>query len=170
MPFDCYLKIDTIPGESTDDNHKNWIEVLSFSWGVSRPSTPMGAGAAAGRATFKEFSVVKFLDRASPQLFLCCANGRVLPQVILEVTRRAGVDPDPELKVTFMRYRLWDCIVSSFRSSGVDDPSRLTQDQEDSVPLEQVSFNYGKVEITYTETPTSAPTKTGWNLKTNKAL
>jgi len=25
MPFDAFLKIATIPGESTDDKHKDWI-------------------------------------------------------------------------------------------------------------------------------------------------
>jgi bacteriocin-like protein len=26
--FDRFLKIDGIPGESTDDKHKDWIEIL----------------------------------------------------------------------------------------------------------------------------------------------
>jgi hypothetical protein len=28
--FDSFLKIDGIPGESTDDKHKDWIEVISY--------------------------------------------------------------------------------------------------------------------------------------------
>ena len=28
MAIDCFLKIETIPGESTDDQHKDWIEIL----------------------------------------------------------------------------------------------------------------------------------------------
>ena len=38
MAVDYFLKIDGIDGESQDDKHKDWIEVLSFSWG------PPGAG------------------------------------------------------------------------------------------------------------------------------
>ena len=34
MAFDAFLKIDGIPGESTDDKHKDWIEVLSFDFGM----------------------------------------------------------------------------------------------------------------------------------------
>ena len=30
MAFDGFIKIDGIPGESTDDKHKDWIEILSF--------------------------------------------------------------------------------------------------------------------------------------------
>ena len=26
MAFDCFLKIEGVPGESTDDKHKDWIE------------------------------------------------------------------------------------------------------------------------------------------------
>ena len=29
MAFDAFLKVDGIPGESTDDKHKDWIEILS---------------------------------------------------------------------------------------------------------------------------------------------
>ena len=54
MAFDAFLKIATIPGESTDDKHKDWIEVLSYSWGVSQQtsgsrSSGGAASAAAGR-------------------------------------------------------------------------------------------------------------------------
>ncbi len=36
MAVDYFLKIDGIAGESTDDKHKEWIDVLSFSWGDPR--------------------------------------------------------------------------------------------------------------------------------------
>ena len=32
---DIFLKIGDIKGESVDDKHKDWIEVLSWSWGTS---------------------------------------------------------------------------------------------------------------------------------------
>ena len=35
MAFDAFLKIDGIPGESTDDKHKDWIEILSFDFGMT---------------------------------------------------------------------------------------------------------------------------------------
>src|SRR5512141_296981 len=72
MAFDAFLKIDGVPGESSDDKHKDWIEVLSYSWGVSQPSSGSAStagGATAERANFSDFSVVKALDKASPKLF-----------------------------------------------------------------------------------------------------
>ena len=35
MAFDAYLKIDGIPGEALDSKHKDWIEITSYSFGVS---------------------------------------------------------------------------------------------------------------------------------------
>ena len=35
MAVDIFLKLGDIKGESTDDKHKNEIEVLSFSWGIA---------------------------------------------------------------------------------------------------------------------------------------
>ena len=35
MPSQIFAKLGTIKGESTDAKHKDEIEVLSFSWGVT---------------------------------------------------------------------------------------------------------------------------------------
>src|SRR4030095_8303072 len=39
MPPDVLLKVEGVEGESSDAKHKNEIEVLSFSWGVSQAIT-----------------------------------------------------------------------------------------------------------------------------------
>ena len=39
MPSDVFLKVDGVEGESSDSKHKNEIEVLSFSWGVTQAIT-----------------------------------------------------------------------------------------------------------------------------------
>ena len=46
MAEDIFAKIGDIKGESTDDKHKDEIEVLSYSWGVANtpPTGPGGAG------------------------------------------------------------------------------------------------------------------------------
>jgi len=35
MATDMYLWIDGVPGESTDDRHRDWIEIVSFDSKVS---------------------------------------------------------------------------------------------------------------------------------------
>jgi type VI secretion system secreted protein Hcp len=45
--FDYFLKIDGIPGESTDSKHKDEIDVLSWSWGETQETAPPSEGVAA---------------------------------------------------------------------------------------------------------------------------
>ena len=53
MPFDAFLKIDGIPGESTAEKHKGEIEIESFSWGVSNSGSATHGGTwRGGRSSF----------------------------------------------------------------------------------------------------------------------
>ena|SRR5215469_5679522 len=163
MAFDAFMKISTIPGESTDDQHKDWIELLSFSWGVQQPkSVVSSAGSlAAERADFHDFSVTKVIDKASPKLATACASGEHFNEVKIEVCR-AGGD-----KQKYMEYKLTDVITTSFRLAGSREGETL--------PVEQVSFSYGKIEKNYTETDKATgkgkgQVAAGWDLKTNKKV
>jgi type VI secretion system secreted protein Hcp len=164
MAFDAFMKIDGIPGESTDDKHKDWIEILSYSSGVSQHSgsaSRSDAGAAAGgRAEFQDFSITKKIDKASPKLFLFCANGKHIKDVTFELCRATGD------KQKYMEYKLSDVIVSSARPSGSPQGG-------EEVPVEEVSLNWGKLEITYTETDhktgkTKGDVKSHWDTVANK--
>ncbi len=69
MAVDNFLKIEGIKGESTDDKHKDWIEILSYSWGVSQmasASASTSGGGTSQRADFQDISIVKTLDSSSP--------------------------------------------------------------------------------------------------------
>ncbi len=91
--FDAFLKIATVPGESTDDKHKDWIEVLSYSWGVSQEiagNRSTGGAASSGRVEAGHFSIVHVLDKASPKLFLSCCKGEHIKDVKVELCRATG--------------------------------------------------------------------------------
>ena len=70
-------------GESTDDDHKGWIEILSYSHAIRQPVTA-SAGRAAARGEHEDFTVVKPLDKSSPTLALYTCNGRHIPSVTLD--------------------------------------------------------------------------------------
>jgi type VI secretion system secreted protein Hcp len=38
MAYDAFLKLNGINGESQKQNHKNEIDIMSFSWGTSTPA------------------------------------------------------------------------------------------------------------------------------------
>lgn len=163
MAFDAFLKIDTIPGESSDDKHKDWIEILSFSHGVSQMSSgsvSSGGSRSAQRCDHADFSIVKSLDKASAKLNLACCNGEHVPTVQVELCR-AGGD-----KQRYMLYKMEDVMVSSVRPGGSSGGG-------ESLPMEEVTFSYGKIEWTYTETDHKTGAKKGdvkahWDLHTNK--
>jgi type VI secretion system secreted protein Hcp len=163
MAFDAFLKIDGIPGESTDDKHKDWIEILSYSHGLSQPSSgaqSSGGARSAERVNHQDFSIVKTLDKASPKLALSCCTGAHIKEIKLELCRATGD------KQKYMEYKLSDVIVSSVRPGGAAQGG-------ETLPLEEVSFNYGKIEWTYTATDhkTGKPAgdvKANWDLVANK--
>ena len=161
MAFDCFLKLEGIDGECTDDKHKKWIEVLSYSHGVSQPasgSTSSGGARTAERCDHQDFSVVKTLDKASPKLNLFCCNGKHIPTVKVELCRAT------ETKEKYMEYIMSGVIVTSVRPGG-------SAQGGDALPLEEVSFSYGKIEWTYTETAggeRGGKVEANWDLVTNK--
>jgi type VI secretion system secreted protein Hcp len=157
--YDAFIKIEDIPGESTDQDHKEWIEVLSYSHGVSQPSTVVGG--TAGTCAHDDFSVVKPLDKASPKLALYCSNGEHIPSVQMQLCTQASDVPQRQ----FMDYVLKDVIVSGVKPRGGTMAG-------ESLPLEEVSFNYGKIEWTYTYyglDGKGSDVTTSWDVATNKA-
>ncbi len=161
--YDCFLKVDGVLGESTDDKHQEWIELLSYSHGVSQPgagSTSGGVRRSAERCDHADFSIVKTLDKASPKLALFCCNGSHIGTVVVELCRATGD------KQKYMEYRLSDVIVTVVRPGG-------SAQGGEALPLEEVSFNYGKIEWIYTETDHKTGEPKGdviahWDLVANK--
>ena len=156
MAFDCFLKIEEIPGESTDENHEEWIELLSYSHGVSQMSSgsvSSGGSLSAERCDHQDFSVVKTLDKASPKLALFCCNGQQLGEVKVELCRAGGE------KQKYMEYKMTNVLVTSVRPGG-------SAQGGEALPLEEVSFKYRKIDWIYTpESEGDIPAY--WDLEAN---
>ncbi len=161
MSFDAFLFIEGIPGESTDSKFTDQIEILSYSHGLSQPTTATASsvgGGTSGRCNHNDFSIVKELDKASPILSQQCSEGKHIPEVTLTLCRAGGE------KVPFMEYKMSDVVISSVSPGG--------SSQGEGVPLEEVSFNYGKIEWTYTQQKRAdggggGNTAGSWDLKAN---
>jgi type VI secretion system secreted protein Hcp len=159
MAFDTFVKIEDIEGESSDDKHTGWIEVLSYTTGVNQKASTTASSAGGGsteRADFVPFSFVKLLDKASPGLALACAAGTHIDNVTVEVCR-AGTE-----KIKFMEYKLSDCIISSVKTAGTGGD----------VPAESVSLAFGKIQWAYTKQNrqggvAAGNVAAGWNLMKN---
>lgn len=162
MAFDAFLKISTIPGESTDDQHQQWIEILSFNHGLSQTSTgsvSTGGARTAGRVDHADFSVVKALDAASTPLYLACCRGDHIPSIQLQLHRATGN------KEKYYEVTMTDVLVSGIRPGG-------SAQGGESLPVEEVSFNYAKIEWNYIQLDHNTGAVAGnfakwWDLKTN---
>ena len=161
MAESWFLKIDGIQGESTDVSHKDEVDVLSWSWGVSRPGGGgTGSGAGAGKASFQDFQFMVRISKASPVLFLSCATGTHIKEALLSGVRTAAKSKSAD----FLKYKLSDVTVTSVQQSG----------SEGGEPVDQFSLNYSKIEVSYvTQSATGkvgAPIQAGFDVKTNKKL
>ena len=133
---DYFLKIDGIQGESKADKHTDEIDVQSFSWGATQSGTfAVGGGGGAGKVSMQDFHFTMRVNKASPTVFLACAQGDHIKNAIL-TCRKAGRDQQEFMKVTMN-----DVLVSSFQIGGAGGV----------VPTDQISLNFAKIEVEYQE-------------------
>ncbi|MDT0681939.1 type VI secretion system tube protein Hcp [Roseicyclus sp. F158] len=142
MAVDMFIKINGIKGEAQDKTHKDEIDVLAWSFGMSNSgSTHIGGGSGAGKANFQDISFTKYIDKSSPILAMHCSNGKHIPDAKL-VCRKAGENP-----LEYLIIDMKDILVSSVSLGGSGGEDRLT---------ENVTLNFGSFKYKYVE-----QTKTG---------
>ena len=150
-----FLKLDGIPGESTDARHPGEIELESFSWGETEVIAAGGGGGGAGKVQIEDLHVVMKESKASPLLFLAGASGQHVKQAVL-TGRRTGRAP-----FEFLVIKLTDVVVSSYRTGGGTAAA----------PDDQVSLGFAKIEFAFTaqkpDGSADVPVKAGWDVKRN---
>ena len=123
QPLKTFLNVPGIPGDSTDAQHPEWIEVLALTQG--------------GTATRKsivcsDLQVIKSLDRSGPPLWAAAALGQSFEEIRLEIV--SGVDTR---KVVY-DVKLGNAKVTSISTSGSSE-----------LPIESVSFSYQTLTLTF---------------------
>ena len=133
---DFFLKLDGVPGESTDDKHKGEIEVESYSWGESNMgSAGHGGGSGAGKVVAQDLTINKRVDKASPVLFIACATGQHFKEGLLTI-RKAGGGQQEYLKI-----KMEEILVSSYQTGATNG----------AIVQESVSLHFSKLEMAYKE-------------------
>jgi len=158
MAVDYFLKLDGIDGESQDEKHKNWIQLLSWSWGASQTSSVSGTGGSgAGRADLQPISIVTHLDKATPKLYKSLLGGTHITKGNIECVK-AGADGKPYLKID-----LKEVFVSTLSTGG---------SMGEEIPMVNLTFTYNEIKVDYYQqdekgnvASTGAVT---YNLKANK--
>lgn len=155
--LDYFLKIDTIKGESSDSKHKDEIDVLEWSWGVSNAGGGGGGGGGgASRPVFSGFSWEQGFDRSFVPLFLGAADGTHFKSALLTV-RRAGKEQQE-----FFRMTLSDIFITDLRSHAGSTGIAVS-----------AAMSYGKIDMVYrpqnADGSLGSEVKGGWNIRENKA-
>ena len=169
---DYFLKIDGIKGESQDKNHKDEIDVTSFSWGMAQQGTASkGGGMGAGKIAVTDMRIVKEVDAASPKLFDACFTGKHIPTAQI-TCRKAGGSA-----IEYWIVKFTDLLISSVHQQPVDmtigSASTGGGGGKALVPEEVITINYSAYEASYKGqqsdgTASGAVTSKG-NVKTNAA-
>lgn len=142
---DYYMKIEGINGESTDLKHKDWIELDSFSWGMSNPSAAgsgSGTGMGTGKVSMQDMHFSMKMDKSSPRLMLACATGQHIPRLQFTVSRPDATGGTTDYYVV----TLSDVLISSFQTSSAPQPPAGTPRAPESA---SVKLNFTKIQWTY---------------------
>jgi len=132
---DIHLRIGDIKGESTDDKHKDEIDVESWSWGASNPVSTTAGGGGTGKVTFNDLSFMHRFDRASPSLWKACATGQHFRDATLSSAKQGKAQQD------FLIVKMTDVLITSVTTSGSNGAGPG--------PMESVSMKFGRVDLEY---------------------
>lgn len=138
---------------TADDKHKETIEIASWSFGASNPtsvgSTGMSSGREASTPSVSEIVVTKTMDKSSPKLAEGASKGRTTQELSKKTTQGGE---------TYYEVKLTDVMVSSWQTSSSGDR-----------PMESISLNFTKIEWNYTPQNADSPAlqRGSWNLKEN---
>lgn len=156
MALEAFLKIEGIPGESRKAGHPDEIDILSFSFGASNPTTvAKGTGAGASQVNISSFNIMKMTDLSSTALFLRCAKGEHIPTAIVTLRKAGGTNP-----LEYLQYKFTKVYVDSIQWSGSGGG--------DDTPSESLSLAFEKVEIVYSSQNDDGTAKktvgSGWDI------
>jgi len=113
VAVDMFLELDWIKGEALDAKHKDKIDVLAWSWGMSQSGTAhMGFGSGAGKLAVQDLSLTKYVDKSSAALVNHCCTGKHLAKGQLTV-RKAG---DKPLEYVIIEFK--DIIITTVSGGG----------------------------------------------------
>jgi type VI secretion system secreted protein Hcp len=135
---DAFVNFGDIKGESTDKDHKDWIEMAGYEHEIAHPQQSAAARSASA-PHLSEFKILKRVDAASPKLYEACCKGTHIPEVTIELCK-AGM----ERPVKYLEIKLKEVLISGVNT--ISDANAQPQ-----FPSEAISLTYGAIEWTYTK-------------------
>lgn len=159
-----FLKLDNITGESTDTNHKQWIELRGIDLGIYNNAHIASSGARKlnkGTASFQHVHCVKIQDSSSVKLLSAVAKGDFFNTVNVEICTMFNNAMHP-----YLTLELNDCMISAITAKAQEGAGYAE---------ENITLVYSKIKWTYTALdadgkPGSKVGPEGWDLVANSHL
>jgi type VI secretion system secreted protein Hcp len=161
MAIDCFLKLGNgIKGECQDDKHKDWIDVLSWSWGMTQSGTThMGGGGGGGKVDVGDIAMTKYVDAATHDLIKRCCSGEHIDTGELVVRKAGGQNP-----IKYITIKMKDVMITSYNTGGMKDGLDRVQ--------ENLTLNFRAFTVTYTKQNQKGAVDgefpAGWEIAENK--
>lgn len=169
-----FLKIDGIEGESEDSKHKGEIELKGFAFSESQKAAgESGGGQVSGKVKMQDLVIRAECNKASPLLFLSCANGRTFKNATLTCNKATGQGGQD----WYLKWTLEEVLISEFKHVGDILQGRLDPigalSGPSIIPLEEFHLSYRSLKMQYRIQKTDGtigPEVAGcWDRKQNKA-
>ncbi len=155
----AFLRIEGIEGGATRAGHENWIEVLSFNYGLasSAGAVPTGGARTAGRAQFQDVAVTKSIDKSSPLLAVACAEGRHYPEAELVFYAPGSTSP-----------------IGSVRLTDVMITTAMTGSESSGPVMEEVRLSFARIVWNYNDIDPRGRSRgtvsAGWDVLANRRM
>lgn len=158
MPI--YLKMnDELWGDATQQDHKNWMDIQTLHWNVSRNMNTQAGSSSnreASEPAVSEVTLQKVTDKSSTRLFQEGVTGNKGMNAVIHMVTTGSPGQ------TYIEYKLYNTLVSGYTvASGGDRPA------------ETLVLNFTKMDVKYTpyddkNTPQS-PSIASYDLSTTKS-
>jgi type VI secretion system secreted protein Hcp len=157
---DVFLDLDGIPGDSTDAQHKNQIDILTYTQSFKNTAAPSstGTGGGAGKVTCGDITVMKNIDKSSPLLIKAVTTGQHIKTGVLTF-RTVGAH-----EINYYVVSLKDVVITEIDQTDQSSSARI---------FEKVTFS--ATDFAFKFTPFMATGKAGtpisfeFNCAANKA-
>lgn len=158
---ETFLRLGDIKGESTDQKHKDQIEILSFtqSWTNSVEFGGGSGGAGVGKVQCGAITMMKNIDKSSPLLLKGIATGQHFKDAVITFQSSDTRLQSPE----YYTITMTTVFLTELSQTDSADPNRI---------FEKLVLNAGTFEFKYT--PTDVKGKVGtpvsfkWDCMSNK--
>jgi len=136
MAIEYSLKLDGIKGENLAAKHKEEIELHSWSWGASNPTSISGSGLSAGKVSISDITISKPVDSSSAKLLELCCSGKHIATATLSCSKSTG-DKNPG---DYLTIKLSEVHIAGFQTGGSSG---------DSIGSESISLAFASFEYDY---------------------